>query len=300
VAILCGVALALAVALEHPVEPEVTALLVGGVLVALAGLADDRFGLPPLPRVLVHGVAAFVVIRASGGLPRLPLPPPLDVQLGAIPETALAIVWIVAVINFYNFMDGIDGLAALQAVVTAGALAVVLSREAPSAAVVAAALAAASAGFLVYNRPPASIFMGDVGSGLLGYTVGSLALLAPAQRRSEAVLLVGLSLFLFLADTTTCLLARVVRGERWLEAHREHLYQRWVAAGAGHGTVSSWLGGAALVTTLVAVAGWWTRSPLLYWVALVLGVASWALEWAVVRRRESTLSGDGGEASVAP
>jgi Fuc2NAc and GlcNAc transferase len=279
---------------------KVPALLAGASLVAVVGLADDRFGLPPLPRLLAQGLAALLVVRATGGLDRLPLPRPLDIDLPVGLGSALAVLWVVAAVNFYNFMDGIDALAALQAIVTSGALALAFAAAAPAPALVAVMLAGAAAGFLVYNRPPASIFMGDVGSGLLGYTLASLALLAPPDRRSEAVVLVAASLILFLADATSCLAGRVKRGERWLEAHRQHLYQRWTATGASHGTVSGWLGGGALVTTGLALAGWWTGRPFLYWTALALGAALWGLEWVVVKRRESATSRERGQTPLAP
>ena len=145
---------------------------------------------------------------------------------------------------------------------------------------------AAAAAFLVYNWAPASVFLGDVGSGAVGYTLAALALLAPEGRQAEAVLLVGTSLFLFLADATTCLLGRMVRGERWHEAHRQHLYQRWVATGATHATVASSLGFGALVTTTVALVGWRTGMERWYWFSLALGSVLIAAERAVVTRRE--------------
>lgn len=286
VAILFGVGVALGVAgVTWVGDPALSALLVGGLLVAAVGLADDRFGLPPRPRLLVQTLAAAAVVRGAGGLHHLPLPPPLDIPLGPVLGFAVAMLWIMAVTNFFNFMDGIDGLAALQAAVTAGGLALAFADGPTGAAVLAAALAASAAAFTVYNWPPASVFLGDVGSETLGFVLASLALLAPEGRQEEAVTLVGASLFLFLADTTTCLLARAVRRERLLEAHRQHLYQRWIATGADHRTVSLSLVAASLVTTAVALIGWETGVAAWYWIALGLGSGFVALERATVQRR---------------
>jgi len=226
---------------------DLEALLAGGLLVWVIGLADDRLGLPPWPRLAGQVLAAGVVISATGGLERVPLPAPLDGPLGGL-GAPIALLWIVAVVNFYNFMDGIDGLAGIQGVITAGALALAFAREDPLVSAVAAALAGGCAAFLVYNWAPASVFLGDAGSGLLGFTMASLPLLAPRGRKSEAVMLIAASLTLFLADATSCLLRRAARGARF-EAHREHLYQRWVAGGVGHGRVALILGFGALALT---------------------------------------------------
>ena len=229
--------------------PPIVALVAGGAVVALIGLADDRFRLTPWPRFLGQLAVVVVLVRATGGLERLPLPPPLDLPLGPF-SGPTAVLWVLAVLNFMNFMDGIDGIAGLQTCVTGAALA--LAGWDASGSFVAAALVGACVGFLAFNWSPASIFLGDVGSGFLGYVLASLPLLAPPRSRSAAVLLTGTSLLLFLLDATTCLLLRMARGERWYEAHRQHLYQRWVAAGSSHGRVAAWIGiGSAAMTTRV-------------------------------------------------
>ena len=215
----------------------------GGLLVAGIGWLDDRRGLPPLPRAVVQGLAALWALGWLGGLPsldlgvtRLFLGP-----VGFLPGL-LGIVWC---INLYNFMDGIDGLAGVEAVTVAGTAALLLAgrkaglfpvagatgtaAEAAGIALVGALLVPAAAGFLVWNWPPAKIFMGDVGSGFLGFTFGTLAV---ASENSGAlplqvwVLLLGV----FVVDATATLLRRIRRGERWTEAHRTHAYQLAVQA----------------------------------------------------------------------
>ena len=91
-------------------------------------------------------------------------------------------------------------------------------------------MAGAAAGFLPYNWSRASIFLGDVGSYFLGYTLATLPLAASTALRPRAVLFVALSLWLFLADAAWTLAQRAGRGARWYEAHREHLYQQLAAA----------------------------------------------------------------------
>jgi UDP-N-acetylmuramyl pentapeptide phosphotransferase/UDP-N-acetylglucosamine-1-phosphate transferase len=130
------------------------------------------------------------------------------------------------------------------------------------------------------------VFLGDAGSGLIGYTLAVVPFLAEDERRPELVVLAGASLFLFLADATTCLLRRAGRGERWYQAHREHLYQRWARAGGSHAKVASWLGLGALAASALALGGWRTGEAAWSWAALAMGAAAVAGEWAHVRRLE--------------
>jgi Fuc2NAc and GlcNAc transferase len=266
------------------------AFLAGCAVVGAVGAWDDRFGLSPLTRLGFHLAAAGGFVWATGGLARLPLPPPLDLALGPL-GNALAVLWVVAVINFYNFLDGIDGLAGLQAVVTG--LGFALAGLDPLSALVGAALAGAAAGFLVYNWSPASIFMGDVGSGVLGYAFAALPFLAPDGTRPQAVLFAALSLWLFLADATFTLFRRAARGERLHEAHREHLYQRLVSSGWSHARVSAGMGLAAACLTAAALLALWSIRPAARWAAVLLAVAAFSTELLIVVRRERW-NGDAG------
>ena len=153
------------------------ALLGGGGAIALIGWLDDRHHLSAGIRAGVHLVAAAWAVWCLGGLPSL------DVGPGVVPlgwlGGAVAVIGIAWLTNLYNFMDGIDGLAAGEAVsvglVGGGLLAFAGTSGMALAAV---SLAAAAGGFLVFNWPPAKIFMGDVGSGLLGYALKVKELIA--------------------------------------------------------------------------------------------------------------------------
>jgi Fuc2NAc and GlcNAc transferase len=257
------------------------AVLLGAGVLAAVGLADDRFRLPPLVRLAVHTATAVGLVLAVGGLVRLPLPAPFDIPLGVM-GTVLAAVWIVAVVNFYNFLDGIDGLAGLQAVITGGGVA--LAAWNPFTAGLGLCLAGASLGFLLHNWSPARVFLGDVGSGAVGFCLAAAPLLAPPPLRPAAVLFVGLSLFLFLADATWTLFIRIRRGERLHEAHRQHLYQRLVVAGWSHARVTSLLGLGAVALTAVALLAWW--EPAWAWASVFVAVAAFGGEVLLVRARE--------------
>jgi Fuc2NAc and GlcNAc transferase len=157
----------------------------------------------------------------------------------------LGIVWLT---NLYNFMDGIDGIAAVEAITVGLAGALLLAGREPSLALVALVVAGAAGGFLVWNWPPAKLFMGDVGSGFLGYIFGGLALASENVGALPALLWLVL-LGPFFVDTTLTLLRRIARGERWWAAHRTHAYQRAVQAGWSHRRVTT------LVAALSAALG---------------------------------------------
>jgi Fuc2NAc and GlcNAc transferase len=208
------------------------ALIAGGGAVALAGYLDDRKTLPAGIRICVHLIAAGLAIAIVGGVTQ-----PTLQHMGLHGVFAGSLLGLVALIwftNLFNFMDGIDGIAGSEAVFVAGAGALLNWRYGGDGGLTASmmVLAAATLGFLVWNWPPARIFMGDVGSGFVGFALAVLSLAAShhsAVPLESWVILGGV----FLVDATFTLISRVARGDRWFEAHRSHAYQilasRWKA-----------------------------------------------------------------------
>jgi Fuc2NAc and GlcNAc transferase len=224
------------------------AALGGGALTAAVGWIDDHRALPPAWRLIAHFAAAFWAIHWLGS--------PGQLQVGAfiLPLghfapvlTVLLIVWL---LNLYNFMDGIDGLAGVEAVTAcAGGAVLAALLGAPHVATIAILIGAAAAGFLVWNWAPAKIFLGDVGSGFLGYILAITAL--HSEGTGGPPLLAWLVLLgVFVTDATVTLLRRLARGEAVFSAHRSHAYQRAVQAGWSHAQVSG-----AVAVTNVALAG---------------------------------------------
>lgn len=202
--------------------------LAASVVIACVGFIDDRFQLPSRIRIVIH----FAIVGSL--LLVVPTLPAIVTPLGPVPGVALyALALIVGVwwINLFNFMDGIDGLAASEAVFLCIGLAVLIlvagvegMGSAPTMPWLIA-LAAASAGFLVLNWPPAKVFMGDVGSNYLAVILLALTLFEIAVGRvsySAALILVAT----FVTDATITLLRRAFAGERWFAAHRLHAYQK--------------------------------------------------------------------------
>jgi Fuc2NAc and GlcNAc transferase len=203
------------------------ALTGGGLVVALIGFLDDRHKLSARIRLAVHLAAALWAVFWLGGLPALRVGAHL-VSLGWL-GNALATVAVVWTLNLFNFMDGIDGSAASEAVFVAWGAAFVALLAGTTGAVSAISLAfgAACCGFLWWNWPPARIFMGDVGSGYLGYVIAVMSL--AATREDAGSLWVWMILGgVFFVDATVTLISRALRRERVQEAHCSHAYQ-WLA-----------------------------------------------------------------------
>lgn len=233
-------------------------LFLGGGAVAAIGYADDARGLKARTRFIVHLLAATgAVVLLGGAALGTAVLPAFPAAVGLL-VLVLAACWSV---NLFNFMDGIDGIAASEFVFVCLAAAglMVISRGFDGTASLLVLLAAATAGFLVWNWAPAKIFMGDVGSGFLGYLIAVLALYCSSIE--------GLSIWtwmilysIFVADSTVTLMRRMVNGARWYEAHRSHAYQHLSRRWNSHSRVC-WAMGAVNVLLVAPLAYLSDRFP---------------------------------------
>jgi Fuc2NAc and GlcNAc transferase len=239
-----------------------TALLVGGTLIALIGFWDDHGHIPARWRFLTHLLVVLIILIAIG-VPGISI---LGWEAESVwilfPIYTLGLVWL---INLFNFMDGIDGIATIEAVsVLCGCVLLLWLQGAPLPTLAWPMLLAATiAGFLLWNWSPASIFMGDVGSGFLGYVLGcflvdtAVAGLIPVW---SWLILLGV----FVVDATLTLVRRALSGARWYEAHRCHAYQHAARNWRSHRKVSlavlginlGWLLPLAWLATLIPEHGW--------------------------------------------
>jgi UDP-N-acetylmuramyl pentapeptide phosphotransferase/UDP-N-acetylglucosamine-1-phosphate transferase len=240
-------------------SPSLRAVVVAAAALALLSQVDDRRGLPARVRFVGHvaAVAAFLFAYPAG------------LPWWALIMVGFLMVWLV---NLYNFMDGSDGLAGGMALFGFGGYALVALvglHRSVDLALCAAAVAGTTAGFLVFNFHPARIFLGDAGSISLGFLAGALGFCG--WRSGVWPLWLPAQLFApFIADASITLLKRLMRGEKFWQAHREHYYQRMVRSGVGHArTACCWY---AVMGAGIIAAMWALRlSALQQW----LVVASW-------------------------
>lgn len=234
VAILAGILLALPLWFLATGGHDLIVWLLAAIgLIATLSFLDDRRGVSVAVRFPGHVIGAGLVVFGAdfylpGIVPGIPVIWPAWLGIG------LEILFLVWMINLYNFMDGMDGLAGGMAVIGFGTLALfgLLSGN-PPFATLSLVIAAATCGFLLFNFPPARIFMGDTGSAVLGLLAGGLILWGA---RDEIIpLWIGLLVFSpFIVDASVTLVRRLLRGERVWQAHRTHYYQRLVQCGWSH------------------------------------------------------------------
>jgi len=215
------------------------ALWLPALLLGSLSFLDDRAGLPIAARFGAHAVAALALLVF--GFPSMPWM--------VVPVAVLALMWFT---NLYNFMDGSDGLAGGMAVAGFGAYATAALQSGNSGiAIASAGTAAAALGFLVFNFHPARVFMGDSGSIPLGFLAGAVGL-AGWRDGLWPLWFPVLAFAPFVADASVTLARRMLRGERFWQAHRTHFYQRLVQLGWGHRRTA--LAAYALMLLCVVVA----------------------------------------------
>lgn len=210
-------------------------LLLPSLAIAFLGFIDDIRPLRPLLRLCIHIAAALVITAVLGPVRAIELPGTEPLALGVL-GWPLTVLWVVGMINAFNFMDGSDGMAGLAATVAAAVIAALawFNGGFPTT-LVAGFVAAAAAGFLVFNWPPARIFMGDVGSGFLGTALAALPLLLPSGQRPALFLPAILVLWPYIYDPLFSVLRRIRNGGNPLEPHREFLFHRLIRSGIDHG-----------------------------------------------------------------
>ena len=243
---------------SHPVA----ATLAGGFLLLLVGLADDIFCLGAWVKLLFQATVALAAVLGSG----------------AVEGRAViwAVLWVVALTNAHNFVDGLDGLLAGTATIEGVALCIALALlGAGELARVALVLATATLAFRLYNRYPAKVFLGDCGSGTLGFLLGMLSL--PLLFTPTAPLAVLSPILIFgypLTDLGTAVLRRLLRGKNPFAADRAHLHHRISAVGLTHPQCGGALlvveGGLATVGVLLSVELLWTAAAIACVAAAIL------------------------------
>lgn len=270
--------LANAVGLDGIRSAELWAMIAAGSGIAAVGIIDDARGLPARVRLAVHLAAGAAVAWSFWPLPAI--------QVGGFElnwpwmlaaVAALAVAWSV---NLTNFMDGIDGIAASHAAIMLGFLGAAFLRAGDTLlASLAAVTSGGALGFLAWNMSHRGrIFMGDGGSGFLGFAIGALSVAAWASGALSPWQCVAASAT-FLADATVTLVRRAMRGERLAQAHRSHGYQHLAQRWGSHRRVTALYVAADLLwcVPLALLAGRWASwAPAV--TALAVGVPA-AIAW---------------------
>lgn len=241
--------------------PGTWTVIAAGMVVAVTGFIDDHRPLPARWRLVGHTVGAGLLLWSFGGIPPVTVfGYPLDLGIAGTVISLLYSVWL---LNLYNFMDGIDGLAAAQTLCVALGGAALYSVLGHTQLIWLPLLLAASVtGFLVWNFPPAKIFMGDAGSGFLGIVLAAFSLRAGHIDPNLFYCWLILS-GVFICDATLTLLRRLLNGEKVYQAHRSHAYQYAARRFASHKAVTLsvvalnvlWLFPLALLTALRLIDG---------------------------------------------
>jgi UDP-N-acetylmuramyl pentapeptide phosphotransferase/UDP-N-acetylglucosamine-1-phosphate transferase len=215
-----GIAVVAGVLVAAAVLKSDLVMILPAALLAMASFVDDFRALPVAGRLALHLIAAGSFLWLSGAFSAV-----------ALVALVLAMGWL---INLYNFMDGADGLAGGMATIGFATFAIAAGMQgAQPLALLSWSIAAAAAGFLVFNLPPAKIFMGDVGSIPLGFLAGAIGV-AGWQQMLWPLWFPLLIFSPFVMDATVTLVRRALRGEPVWQAHRQHYYQRLILSGWSH------------------------------------------------------------------
>lgn len=279
-----GLAVTVAIVRHGSVSNQVIVYIACGLVIAFLGWRDDVSSLSPKIRFIVQGLVAALSIYVLGYFKSVTIPLFGELQLGFV-GIIITFFWILGLINAYNFMDGIDGMAG--GVALAGACAwMFISSNMQNNFVfwISFAIAASSLGFLFHNWSPAKIFMGDVASTFLGYTFAVLPLLS-ADEGGDALMLGTLIMWTFIMDAGITFIRRAIKRENIFSAHRTHLYQRLVASGYKHASISLLYIFLTLLAGLLSYA--WSRGQFYAPPLIIIGLP---LIWILLSRYAKSLT----------
>lgn len=230
-------------------------ILIGAVAIAAVGVLDDIYDLPALPKLCGQIGAALIPVLAGVRVENITLPflGGFELHGWGYPLTVLGIV---AVVNVINFLDGVDGLAAGVCVIAAVTLATIaLSLERNSAGVLAALTAGAALGFLRHGFPPASSFMGDTGSNLLGYLLATASV--QGALKTNAVIALAFPLIVLavpILDTGFVVAKRLKYRQPIYQADSWHFHHRMANKGFSQRRTVAYLYAWTIVMSALALA----------------------------------------------
>lgn len=265
------------------INAEITlSMLIGLILVAVAGLIDDYKNLSVSIRVIIYLISALLSLYFIGGLESAFIGEYSYYFGGA--GYCIGVLFLVWLTNLYNFMDGIDGFAGVQTIcVSIFCCFMFFMSSQYSLLIIMLCLASSTFGFLYWNWEPAKIFMGDVGSCSIGFFFGLLSI----YTQNEEILSIGVWLILlapFIGDATFTLLMRILSNEEWYRAHNSHAYQKLYRLGLSHHRLSLnlLLLNVLLIWPLAYIASTYKNIELFM---IVLSYISTAIIWVIAQSK---------------
>lgn len=252
-AIFLGVALGLLYL--RPSDPEMPAIIIGGIVITVVGMIDDKYQIRPLAKLTGQLMAATIVISGGVIIEKITLPLIGMIQFNQLVAVLITVLWIVGITNAINLIDGLDGLA--SGVTTIGLISILIMAIMDNQVVVislATVLIAGNLGFLYHNFHPAKIYMGDTGSMFLGYSIAvisTLGLFKNVTIFSFIVPIIILAIPIF--DTLFAMVRRMLNGESIALADKKHIHYRLLQAGFSHRATVLMIYGFAALFGLIAI-----------------------------------------------
>ena len=225
------------------------------LLIAVISFYDDLNDISIFIRLVGQAIAVSVVMIFGIMICELKIPWIGLVQFGFF-GYIVTFLWIVGLTNAYNFMDGINGLSGGTAVIACIFFSIICFEHGSTFTyIISYTIVAGSLGFLVFNFPRGRLFMGNVGSNFLGFTLATMAIIASLYDRSHTSMFVmPLLMFHFIFDTFFTFIRRLKRGDNVFAAHRSHLYQLFNQLGYSHTAVSTFY---FVVGIAQGFGAWW-------------------------------------------
>ncbi len=282
----------------HLVADEILGLkgiLFGGTLIVLLGLFDDLKGMPALVKLAGQIIASGIATYFGVSILFISTPFTHILRLGiwAVP---LTIVWMVSITNAINLIDGLDGLASGITAIAAGTLFIVAIKMGQmDSAILLAAIAGTSIGFLRFNFFPASIFLGDSGSLFFGFMLACASIIGVLKSTLVIALLIPIVILAIpIYDTATAIIRRAVKGRSIFEADKKHLHHRLLKAGFNQRQVVIMIFGACLILSMAALAATiFENYPALIFLCMFVVLGILALDFAKdILRSITFLNGD--------
>lgn len=267
----------------HPLSTDLLGIILGATIILVFGVVDDIHALGPLLKLFGQVLAAGVLVIMGVQIQNLHVPGSAVISLSPELSVVVSLLWVVAFINIINLIDGLDGLAAGITCIASVSMFYYATQTGVGgtyvdAALISIVMAGATLGFLRYNWNPASIFMGDSGSMLLGFLLGAVTIQGVLKSIAAAALLVPLlAVAIPILDTGMAIVRRVMRGQPITHADKEHIHHRLLNLGHSQrqAVLLLYFWTALLCGTSLAIK--FTASNKVLWVTLALGVAGFAL-----------------------